>query len=214
MLCRNSSSHSFSHSSLLWFIGPKYNGTDASSAKESSSHSARGEKYTADLVIFNGGDIRSHVKYGGDAFQEFMAWTCDMYQSLNTCENKRFRSFMLKLNPKVQADDRHTVTSKLGDQAAIVKATLKISPTKSILRFNMRLLVLGCWDIIHGSNCAFYWRGLVTYLIHIKLQWAQRFCRSLRIHMTINWSVRGIRTIWHSSGLCRDRHGSRNGIFR
>ena len=106
------------------------------------------EKNTAaDLVISNGGDIRSHVKYGGDAFQEFMAWTCDTYQPLNTCENKYFRSFMLKLNPKAQVYDRHTLTSKLGDQAAVVKATLK-----KVLRNQYYALTCDHWSSVAGTS--------------------------------------------------------------
>ena len=106
------------------------------------------EKNTAaDLAIVNGGDIRSHVKYGGEAFQDFMAWTCETYQSLNTCENKHFRNFMLKLNPRAQLYDRHTVTSKLGDQAAIVKATLK-----TVLKNQYYALTCDHWSSVAGTS--------------------------------------------------------------
>lgn len=101
----------------------------------------------ADIAISNGGDIRNHVKYGGEAFQEFMAWTCETYQPLNTSENKHFRNFMLKLNPKAQVYDRHTVTSKLGDQAAVVKATLK-----KVLQNQYYALTCDHWSSVAGTS--------------------------------------------------------------
>lgn len=108
---------------------------------------ARHNNDKAQSAVKKGEDIRKHVTYGGQFFQCYLKWMVMTYQPLNTCENKLFRSMCSELCPKVKHIDRHTLVSKMSEQAARVKATLAVE-----LKGNHFSLTCDHWTSIAGTS--------------------------------------------------------------
>lgn len=78
------------------------------------------------------------------------------YQPLNTCESKAFKDMCSSLNPKVKSIDRHTATSRIGEIAARVKASLEID-----LKRQYFALTCDHWTSIAGTS---YLAATVHYI--------------------------------------------------